>query len=437
MAGTKVIKLEAITAIQQDLEDASEAAAEAAVAAHASDYEPALGNPSVNGYVLSSTTSGTRSWIAQSGGSGGGVELGETETTAYRGDRGKTAYDTSQTVYGWGNHASEGYLKSVTHHASTHATGQADALTAANIGAEPALGNPGTSGYVLSSTDAGVRSWVAQSVESVALTSLLIDGGTDIGEDLADGDELPVYNASATANRKSALSRVWTYIAAKLAAYTGAITASSISLNQNISQAAWTTNGVRVKNTAVTLTDTTSSGTVAAAYTNRWGGNTIAASNTTTFTDYATHYFDAPVAGTNVTITKAWAAIFNGAVKALFRNITEDIYYAEVTANVTIDFANGDVQFLYVNPSGSSIQITLPSDPGALSKSGILFVKNNTGKAHTWNTSPAIRFVDQADADTVPTPAAVGYYTRYTCQWHDNNGGTGSWWVTVAGRDTA
>ena len=35
------------------------------------------------------------------------------------------------------------------------------ALSAANVGAEPALGNPASSGYVLSSTAAGVRSWVA------------------------------------------------------------------------------------------------------------------------------------------------------------------------------------------------------------------------------------------------------------------------------------
>jgi hypothetical protein len=33
--------------------------------------------------------------------------------------------------------------------------------SAANVGAEPALGNPGTTGYVLSSTTGGVRSWVA------------------------------------------------------------------------------------------------------------------------------------------------------------------------------------------------------------------------------------------------------------------------------------
>jgi hypothetical protein len=35
--------------------------------------EPALGNPSVSGYVLSSTTGGVRSWVAQSGGAGSGL----------------------------------------------------------------------------------------------------------------------------------------------------------------------------------------------------------------------------------------------------------------------------------------------------------------------------------------------------------------------------
>jgi hypothetical protein len=35
--------------------------------------EPALGNPSADNYVLSSTAAGVRSWVAQSGGEGGGV----------------------------------------------------------------------------------------------------------------------------------------------------------------------------------------------------------------------------------------------------------------------------------------------------------------------------------------------------------------------------
>lgn len=51
--------------------------------------------------------------------------------------------------------------------------------TLAGLGGEPALGNPGTTGYVLSSTTAGVRSWVAQSggVSSVSGTSPISSSG--------------------------------------------------------------------------------------------------------------------------------------------------------------------------------------------------------------------------------------------------------------------
>lgn len=51
---------------------------------------------------------------------------------------------------------------------------------------------------------------------NVALTRLLINGATDIGAALADGDELGVYDLSVTTNRKSAVSRLYTYIQSKL-----------------------------------------------------------------------------------------------------------------------------------------------------------------------------------------------------------------------------
>jgi hypothetical protein len=47
-----------------------------------------------------------------------------------------------------------------------------------------------------------------------------LDGGTDIGADLADADLILVDDGAAGTNRKSALSRVWTYISAKIAALT-------------------------------------------------------------------------------------------------------------------------------------------------------------------------------------------------------------------------
>ncbi|MEN6304148.1 MAG: hypothetical protein ABFD96_15560, partial [Armatimonadia bacterium] len=52
---------------------------------------------------------------------------------------------------------------------------------------------------------------------SIAGTTLAIASTTDLGADLADADEVVVYDTSASANRKSALSRFWAYITSKLA----------------------------------------------------------------------------------------------------------------------------------------------------------------------------------------------------------------------------
>lgn len=45
-------------------------------------------------------------------------------------------------------------------------------------GKEPALGNPGTTGYVLSSTDAGVRSWVALPAGSQDFSNIQVFTGS-------------------------------------------------------------------------------------------------------------------------------------------------------------------------------------------------------------------------------------------------------------------
>ena len=70
-----------------------------------------------------------------------------------------------------------------------------------------------------------------------------------------------------------------------------------------MSAPAWTTTGLLQTDAGATLTDTSSSGTVAAAYTRVFGGNAIAASSATTFTSYAGAYFKNPVAGSNVAMT--------------------------------------------------------------------------------------------------------------------------------------
>ena len=82
------------------------------------------------------------------------------------------------------------------------------------------------------------------------------------------------------------------------------VVSTSFGLSGNIS-AALTTNGTRYKNAAATITDsTTAAGTVASAYTDVWGGNTIATGgNAITVTNYFGSFFKAPIAGTGITFT--------------------------------------------------------------------------------------------------------------------------------------
>jgi hypothetical protein len=93
------------------------------------------------------------------------------------------------------------------------------------------------------------------------------------------------------------------------------LSSGSLTFSGDMSRTAWTTSGIRHVSVPAVLTDTTSTGTVANAYTNNFGGNTIAASNAVTFTNYATVFLNDPTAGTNVTITNAYSLITAGNVK--------------------------------------------------------------------------------------------------------------------------
>lgn len=73
------------------------------------------------------------------------------------------------------------------------------------------------------------------------------------------------------------------------------------------SAAAWTTTGLRAVFKSATYTDTSSSGTVTAVYIDAHKAPTLAASSATTFTNAYSVYAETPVAGTNVTLTNAWA----------------------------------------------------------------------------------------------------------------------------------
>lgn len=82
-----------------------------------------------------------------------------------------------------------------------------------------------------------------------------------------------------------------------------------------MSAAAWGVSGINLRLAAATYTDTSSSGTVSDIAANAFAAPTFAASSTTTYTDASNLYLAAPAAGSNATLTKAWALYANGAIK--------------------------------------------------------------------------------------------------------------------------
>lgn len=83
------------------------------------------------------------------------------------------------------------------------------------------------------------------------------------------------------------------------------VSGSAFTMSGNISGSGiFSTSGIRIKGIAATFNDTTSSGTVAAAYTDTLGGNTLTATGATTITDYFTVNMMPPTASTNITLTR-------------------------------------------------------------------------------------------------------------------------------------
>ena len=73
-------------------------------------------------------------------------------------------------------------------------------------------------------TQQSVKSYVDSAVAGGAwdgaIADIDLDGGTDIGANLVDGDLVLVDDGAGGTNRKSAVSRLWTYILAKIVAVT-------------------------------------------------------------------------------------------------------------------------------------------------------------------------------------------------------------------------
>jgi len=202
---------------------------------------------------------------------------------------------------------------------------------------------PSLSGYETTSHASSTYQTLA------GMSGYLTTSGTAADSSKLGGTAAASYLLSATAAS--------TYLALSGGTLTGSLT-----LGGNISAAAWTTAGIKLKGGGSTLTDTTSSGTVALAVTNKLGGNTIAASSATTYTDYGTLYLDVPAAGTNVTITNPWSLIASGAMKSTALTLTG--------GTLTLNGATSGASVLSAPAVAGSATITLPGVTSTLATLG-------------------------------------------------------------------
>ena len=196
------------------------------------------------------------------------------------------------------------YFSSTSVMASSALLTQYGVVYGGGAGAAPVATAAGATGTILTGS-ATVPLWTTATYPSTAASGTILAAGTSnvitatatpsIGTSLAVGGCTIGGNAFCVCTGTSL--------------FTGGVTltSASFSIGGNLSASAWTTSGVRMKIAAASYTDTTSTGTVATAYTDLVGASTILASSATVYTNYFGRYLQDPVASTNVTMTNKWA----------------------------------------------------------------------------------------------------------------------------------
>ena len=102
--------------------------------------------------------------------------------------------------------------------ASTFLTGSTD-IGAAIADADLFLIDDGAGGTIRKTTAARIKTYVEDAAGEVPIANLNIDGGTDIGANLADADLFIVDDGAGGTNRKTAASRIKTYVGAAAGAF--------------------------------------------------------------------------------------------------------------------------------------------------------------------------------------------------------------------------
>lgn len=180
----------------------------------------------------------------------------------------------------------------------------------------------------------------------------------------------------------------------------GGTPAAQLHLQGNLSASAWTTNGLRLRVDAATLTDTSSSGTVAEVAANSIRSPTFSASSTTTYTQAETLRLGPPIAGTNVTITNpltlyvaSGASLFNGNILITGSTIPLEIHdLTSATAGNGLRFGgSGTTNWgnLRVPISGAGA-IVFDTWTGSVWNSGVLSLTAGGGVAVGSSVEPGV-----------------------------------------------
>lgn len=223
-------------------------------------YTATGGTTPVAGTITNITTNGATDYTAN----GGGIQVYGATNKTFTWASTNTAWASSESIALSGGKSLiiNGSISGAVSFVATGAVGTQNYVLPTAL--------PASSGYALASDTSGNLSWIA------------VNSSTISGAQLTNG---------------------------------ATVSGGSLTFSGNISAAAWTTSGIRHVSVPATLTDTTSTGVVTNAYTNNFGGNTIAATGTVTYTNYATVFVNDPTSGTNVTITNPYSLITAGNVK--------------------------------------------------------------------------------------------------------------------------
>lgn len=200
----------------------------------------------------------------------------------------------------------------------------------------------------------------------------------------------------------------------------------TVSLGGDISSPAWGTAGIGYTSLDRTLTDTSSIGVVTNTYTHKFGADEIKATNATTFTNYATAYFDSPFAGTNVAITNQYSLIAEGQTlvkgKATFTGglvstgTTEVSELREPTVDIslsgnvgTLDWTAGNIYHINKTASANFTLdvINLPTDASYMYTINVMMVQNGTGYYPSTFNIAGVGQTIRWPGGTAPTPTAT------------------------------